>query len=84
MRSVFLRARDCGALDGIPGLVYGRSPRPKGRPEELVDTGIQRLLGDLDELPHPVLGYQAARAAQQARRRSAARVAGRPRPQALP
>jgi hypothetical protein len=26
--------------------------------EELVDTGIQRLLGDLDELPHPVLGYQ--------------------------
>ncbi|KKK96118.1 hypothetical protein LCGC14_2665990, partial [marine sediment metagenome] len=26
--------------------------------EELVDTGIQRLLGDLDELPDPVLGYQ--------------------------
>jgi radical SAM superfamily enzyme YgiQ (UPF0313 family) len=22
-----------------------------------VDTGIQRLVGDLDELPHPVLGY---------------------------
>src|SRR5690606_17922109 len=25
---------------------------------ELVDTGMQRLLGDLDELPHPVLGFR--------------------------
>jgi radical SAM superfamily enzyme YgiQ (UPF0313 family) len=58
MRSVFLRARDSGALDEIPGLVYGRSATPEGPVEELVDTGIQRLLGDLDELPHPVLGYQ--------------------------
>jgi len=57
MRSVFLRARDCGALDGIPGLVYSRSEKPNGAIEELVDTGIQQLLGDLDELPHPVLGY---------------------------
>jgi radical SAM superfamily enzyme YgiQ (UPF0313 family) len=58
MRSVFLRARDSGALDEIPGLVYARSSVPEGPAEELVDTGIQRLLGDLDELPHPVLGYQ--------------------------
>jgi radical SAM superfamily enzyme YgiQ (UPF0313 family) len=58
MRSVFLRARDSGALDEIPGLVYARSQTPEGPAEELVDTGIQRLLGDLDELPHPVLGYQ--------------------------
>jgi radical SAM superfamily enzyme YgiQ (UPF0313 family) len=58
MRSVFLRAKDSGALDEIPGLVYSRSKNPDGPPEELVDTGIQRLLGDLDELPHPVLGYQ--------------------------
>lgn len=58
MRSVFYRARDCGALDEIPGLVYSRSSRPDGPAEELVDTGIQRLLGDLDELPHPVIGYQ--------------------------
>lgn len=68
MRSVFLRARDSGALDEIPGLVY---PRQSGRSagaggvlmgdgaaEELVDTGVQRLLGDLDELPHAKLGYQ--------------------------
>jgi radical SAM superfamily enzyme YgiQ (UPF0313 family) len=25
--------------------------------EELVDTGVQKLVGDLDELPHPALGY---------------------------
>ena len=58
LRSTFLRARDCGALDELPGLVYSRASRPEGPVEELVDTGIQRLLGDLDELPHPVLGYQ--------------------------
>ena len=57
MRSAFLRARDSGALDEIPGLVYSHGNRD-GVAEELVDTGIQRLLGDLDELPDPVLGYQ--------------------------
>ncbi len=56
MRAAFIRARDCRALDDIPGLVYSRGER-NGVPEELVDTGIQRLVGDLDELPHPVLGY---------------------------
>lgn len=58
LRSVFERAKESGALDAIPGLVYGRSAQPEGPVEELVDTGIQRLLGNLDELPHPVLGYQ--------------------------
>ena len=56
MRSAFLRARDAGALDDVPGLVYARTDT-EGVAEELVDTGIQRLLGDLDEAPHPVLGY---------------------------
>jgi radical SAM superfamily enzyme YgiQ (UPF0313 family) len=58
LRAAFLRARQAGALDEIPGLVYSRSATPDGPCEELVDTGIQRLLGDLDELPYPVLGYQ--------------------------
>ena len=58
LRSAFQRARDTRALDGIPGLVYARSSTVNGRAEELVDTGIQRLLGDLDELPNPVLGYR--------------------------
>ncbi len=57
MRSVFLRARDSGALDEIPGLVYARSTAGHAAPEELVDTGVQRLLGDLDELPHAAVGY---------------------------
>ncbi|MAE60321.1 MAG: radical SAM protein [Planctomycetaceae bacterium] len=57
MRSAFYRARDQGALDAIPGLVYPIVDR-SGRPIELVNTGVQRLLGDLDELPSPVLGYR--------------------------
>ena len=57
MRSVFYRARDGGLLDGIPGLMYARGLRD-GRAEELVNTGVQRLVGDLDELPDPVLGYR--------------------------
>ena len=57
MRSTFVRARDRGALEGIPGLVYAHGDRD-GVAEQLVDTGVQRLLGDLDELPRPVLGYR--------------------------
>jgi radical SAM superfamily enzyme YgiQ (UPF0313 family) len=57
MRSALARARDTGALDGIPGLVYARGERD-GVAEELVDTGIQRLVSDLDELPDAVLGYR--------------------------
>ena len=56
MRSVFARARDSGALDEIPGLVYAK-PSPRGHAEELVDTGVQRLLADLDELPSAVHGF---------------------------
>jgi radical SAM superfamily enzyme YgiQ (UPF0313 family) len=57
MRSAFVRARDSKALDDVPGLVYSRGG-PNGMPEELIDTGMQRLVGDLDELPHPILGYR--------------------------
>jgi radical SAM superfamily enzyme YgiQ (UPF0313 family) len=57
MRSAFIRARDSGALEDVPGLMYSRCG-PSGMPEELIDTGMQRLVGDLDELPHPVLGYR--------------------------
>jgi radical SAM superfamily enzyme YgiQ (UPF0313 family) len=57
MTSAFVRARNAGALDEIPGLVYARGDR-NGVPEELIDTGVQRLVGDLDELPDSVLGYR--------------------------
>jgi hypothetical protein len=57
MRSAFGRARASGALNDVPGLVYARNGRD-GVAEELVDTGIQRLVSNLDELPHPILGYR--------------------------
>lgn len=57
LREAFFRARNSGLLDSIPGLVYPRTT-PTGAVEELVDTGVQRLVGDLDELPDPVLGYR--------------------------
>src|SRR5438067_8354400 len=44
MRSAFVRARDSGALDDVPGLVYSRIGAG-GVPEELIDTGMQRLVG---------------------------------------
>ena len=61
LRTTFLRVRDAGLLDHIPGLVYAKG-FVEGAAEELVDTGVQRLLRDLDELPHPVLGYRALEA----------------------
>jgi radical SAM superfamily enzyme YgiQ (UPF0313 family) len=57
LRSVYYRARDCGALDGIPGLVYPQTASTTAPAESLIDTGIQRLVGDLDETARPVLGY---------------------------
>lgn len=57
MRAAFGRARDSGALDDMPGLVYAQGRRD-GVAEELVDTGIQRLVGDLDELPAAAIGYR--------------------------
>ncbi len=55
LRSAFFRARDDGALDDVPGLVFARDENDVGA--GLIDTGIQRLAGDLDEQPHPVAGY---------------------------
>ena len=57
LRSAFLRARERGLLDEVPGLLYPRTDE-RGRVADLVDTGVQRLAGDLDELPSPVLGYR--------------------------
>lgn len=57
MRDAFTRARNSGLLDSIPGLVYPRVD-DRGCAVELVDTGIQRLVGDLDELPDPTPGYR--------------------------
>jgi radical SAM superfamily enzyme YgiQ (UPF0313 family) len=58
LRRTFARLRDRGELDAIPGLCYPLGSRD-GVAEELVDTGMQRLLADFDELPSPIHGYAA-------------------------
>ncbi len=55
MRSAFARARVNGALDDIPGLIYAQDGNDIS--SGLVDTGIQRLAGDLDQHAHPAIGY---------------------------
>src|SRR2546421_8396843 len=72
MRSAFELARSDGALDTIPGLVY-LAPGASVREPVLIDTGLQRLVRDLDELPGEetalglleshiaALGYQRSR-----------------------
>jgi radical SAM superfamily enzyme YgiQ (UPF0313 family) len=65
-RKTFHRLRRSGLLDDIPALVYRThhweesvAPRPIGPmgpmgDDKLIDTGIQRLVQNLDELPHPI------------------------------
>ncbi|HMF12584.1 MAG TPA: hypothetical protein VKE94_09770, partial [Gemmataceae bacterium] len=52
-RKTFHRLRRSGLLDDIQGLVFreGDEKEPLGR---LINTGIQRMVQDLDELPMPV------------------------------
>lgn len=52
IRSAFERVREEGLLNDIHGLVFRPDP-PRGHPEYLIDTGIQRLVQNLDELPLP-------------------------------
>ncbi len=55
MRDAFVRARRDEALVDIPGLVY-RQDNDADAP--LVSTGVQRLVEDLDEMPHPLVGFR--------------------------
>src|SRR5262249_15026489 len=63
LRKTFHRLRRSGLLDDLPGVVSRRgaeTPPPPagegggGEAGRLINTGIQRLVQDLDELPHPV------------------------------
>jgi radical SAM superfamily enzyme YgiQ (UPF0313 family) len=56
MRAAFERARSAGALEAIPGLVFPREGEYTGM--NLVNTGIQRLMCDLDDLPLASVGYR--------------------------
>lgn len=57
LRAAFIRAREEGALKSIPGLVYAVFDET-GRLSHAVNTGVQRLLRDLDELPMPDAGFR--------------------------
>jgi radical SAM superfamily enzyme YgiQ (UPF0313 family) len=66
MLSAFERTRDDGGLEDIPGLVYlprdvlddeAVMPRDQIR-YYAINTGVQRLLRDLDEMPVPDAGYR--------------------------
>lgn len=52
----FERLRQRGTIDEVPGLVY-RAPEVTDIKEPyLINTGVQRLVRDLDELPMPIAG----------------------------
>ncbi|MBV9123602.1 MAG: radical SAM protein, partial [Planctomycetes bacterium] len=51
-RKAFHRLRRSGLLDDISGLVFVEGDE-KVPPRRLINTGAQRLVQDLDELPHP-------------------------------
>jgi radical SAM superfamily enzyme YgiQ (UPF0313 family) len=53
LRKTFHRLRRSGLLDDIPGLVFAEGD--ENAPTRLIDTGIQRMVQDLDELPHPLV-----------------------------
>jgi radical SAM superfamily enzyme YgiQ (UPF0313 family) len=56
-RAAFEQARLAGKLEQIPGLVYLSPDAPTCKPVA-VNTGVQRLLRDLDEYPLPDAGYR--------------------------
>ncbi len=56
MRTAFEKARSAGALDAISGLVFSRDGEYDGM--NLVNTGVQRLMCDLDDLPLASVGYR--------------------------
>jgi radical SAM superfamily enzyme YgiQ (UPF0313 family) len=55
MRAAFERARRDGALESVPGLVY-LDPKASLHEPVLIDTGLQRLVQHLDEMPHEATG----------------------------
>jgi radical SAM superfamily enzyme YgiQ (UPF0313 family) len=57
VRDAFEQARLAGRLNRVPGLVY-LSPDAHACEPIAVNTGVQRLLRDLDELPMPDAGFR--------------------------
>ena len=58
VRTAFERTRHEGGLEGVPGLVYLSPEASSSHRPVALNTGIQRLLRDLDEMPMPDAGYR--------------------------
>jgi hypothetical protein len=56
-RTAFVRACRAGALEDIAGLIF-RDPASSPEQPLLVDTGLQRLVQHLDELPDEIIGLR--------------------------
>jgi hypothetical protein len=58
LRSAFTRLRDGGGIDDIPGLILPRGETIEtAGPTHLIDTGIQRLCSQLDEMAYSDPAY---------------------------
>jgi len=57
IRAAFHRLRRKGLLADIPGLVYRGDGELDGHPH-LVATEVPRVVADLDEFPHPGVGFR--------------------------
>jgi radical SAM superfamily enzyme YgiQ (UPF0313 family) len=57
VRDAFERARSDGTLDAVPGLVY-IDPNSDADAPVAVNTGVQHLVRDLDEMPEPDAGFR--------------------------
>lgn len=66
VRNAFESARRSGALEDILGLVYLSPDTPADRPVA-VNTGVQRILRNLDEMPLPDAGYRMLEPAHKGR-----------------
>ena len=69
-RDAYEKARLAGTLAHVPGLVY-LSPDASSQEPLAVNTGVQRLLRDLDELPMPDAGFRMIEPPHRRRRLSA-------------
>jgi radical SAM superfamily enzyme YgiQ (UPF0313 family) len=56
-RTAFHRLRRAGMLNDVPGLVF-REGDENAPLTNLIDTGIQRMVQDLDEISHPLIGMK--------------------------
>ncbi len=56
VRQAFLRCKKEALFDAQPGIMYPVGD-DEGPPERLIDTGMQHMCGNLDEMAHPIHAF---------------------------